>query len=188
MPGKVFTEVMEIAREQHGFVRAADLRKIGVDPKRLADYHRRGLADRHGYGVYRLRIVPPGEWDEYMLAAVWADGRGVLSHETALDLHDLCDVNPNHIDITVPARYRTHREVPTPYRLHGRELPATAVTSVQGVPVVTPWQAITDGIELHLRPSLVEQAIETAEWQAMIRSDAADDLRDRLGARGRRTA
>lgn len=185
MPGKVFTEVLEIAQERHGFVRAADLREIGVDPKRLGDYGRRGLADHLGYGVYRLRIVPPGEWDEYMLASVWPAGRGVLSHETALDLHELCDVNPNHIDITVPGRYRTHREVPVAYRLHARDLPAIEITSVQGVPVVTPARAIADGIECGLRPTLVEQAIETAEQQAMIHADAAQDLRARLHARTR---
>lgn len=183
MPGKVFLEVLEIAREQHGFVRAADLREIGVDPKRLGDYRRRGLADHLGYGVYRLRIVPPGEWDEYMLASVWPAGRGVLSHETALDLHELCDVNPNHVDITVPEGYRTHRQVPAAYRLHARGLQTDEITSVQGVPVVTPMRAIADGIASGLRLTLVEQAIENGERQAAIHAEAAEDLRARLGAR-----
>jgi predicted transcriptional regulator of viral defense system len=177
MPGKVFNEVLEIARDHHGFVRTADLREIGLDPKRLNDYNRRGLADHLGYGTYRLRLIPPGEWDEYMHAAVWPDGRGVLSHETALDLHDLCDVNPNHIDITVPRAYRTHRQLPPTYRLHPRDLPADEVTYVEGVPIVTPRRAIADGIDRGLRPTLIEQAIDTAEREAMVTADAARRLR-----------
>lgn len=177
MPGKVFNEVLEIARDQHGFVRTSDLREIGVDPKRLNDYWRRGLADRLGYGIYRLHVIPPGEWDEFMQAAVWPDGRGVLSHETALDLHDLCDVNPGHVDVTVPKTYRTHREVPARYRLHRRDLEARDITSVNGVPVVAPARAIADGIEAGLRPTLVQQAIDTAQRQALITTDVAHRLR-----------
>jgi predicted transcriptional regulator of viral defense system len=177
VPGKVFNEVLEIARDQHGFVRTADLRELGLDPRRLNDYRRRGLADRLGYGVYRMTIIPPGERDEYMYAAVWPDGRGVLSHETALDLHDLCDVNPNHIDITVPKTYRTHRQVPRTYRLHPADLPSGEITYLEGLPIVTAARAIAECIRAGLRPTLVDQAIDTAERQAMITVETAVQLR-----------
>lgn len=177
MPGKVFNEVLDIAREQHGFVRTTDLRELGLDPKRLNDYRRRGLAERVGYGVYRLVHIPPGERDEYMHAAMWPDGRGVLSHETALDLHDLCDVNPNHIDITIPKAYRTHRQVPRSYRLHPANLPPGEVTSLEGLPIVTAARAITECIGAGLRPTLVNQAIDTSERQAMITAATAGSLR-----------
>jgi predicted transcriptional regulator of viral defense system len=186
MPGRVFTDVLEIARDQHGFVRTSDLRALGIDPKRLNDYSRRGLADHLGYGIYRLHLIPPGEWDEFMQAAVWPDGRGVLSHETALDLHALCDVNPNHIDVTIPKAYRTHRDVAAMYRLHRRGLDAEEITRIEGVPVVTPTRAIADGIEAGLRPTLIEQAIDTVERQAIVTTDVAQQLRalrDELGNR-----
>jgi predicted transcriptional regulator of viral defense system len=112
-----------------------------------------------------------------MHAAVWPDGRGVLSHETALDLHDLCDVNPNHIDVTVPKTYRTHRDVPGSYRLHPRNLDAADITSLNGVPIVTPARAIADGIEVGLRPTLIDQAIDKTQQQAVIPSATADVLR-----------
>jgi predicted transcriptional regulator of viral defense system len=44
-----------------------------------------------------------------MLAALWPAGRGVLSHDTALELHELCDVNPEKIHLTVPADYQPRR-------------------------------------------------------------------------------
>lgn len=187
MPGRVFTEILELAREQHGYVRADDLREVGIDPKRLHDYWRRGQADRVGHGVYRLRLIPPGEWDELMLATLWPAGRGVLSHEIALDVHELCDVSPGHIDVTVPKDYRTHRAVPAQYRLHHRDLSREDVTYQAGVPVVTPARAIRDGIDAGLRPALIEQAIDTARREAMITGATADRL-DALRRDGRPTA
>jgi predicted transcriptional regulator of viral defense system len=38
--------------------------------------------------------------------------RGTLSHDTALDLHELCDINPAQIHITIPTAYRLQKPVP----------------------------------------------------------------------------
>ncbi|MHB1128684.1 MAG: hypothetical protein ACYC06_01365 [Ilumatobacteraceae bacterium] len=47
-----------------------------------------------GHGIYRFSQLPANPLDAFMLATLWANGRGVLSHDTALDLHGLCDINP----------------------------------------------------------------------------------------------
>jgi predicted transcriptional regulator of viral defense system len=182
MPGRIFTEVLELARERHGFVRTGDLREKGLDPKRLIDYSQRGLADHVGHGLYRIKLIPHGPWDEFMLATLWPEGRGVLSHETALDLHGLCDVNPNHIDVTVPKPYRTHRPVPALYRLHWRVLQMGDVGDLEGMRIVTPARAIADGIDAGLRPTLIEQALDTAEREAMITGEVAGRLHATLTA------
>ena len=60
-----------------------------------------------------------------MEAALWPGRgmRGVLSHETALDLYALSDVNPARIDITLPRAYRIRRDVPAAYRVHHEDCP-----------------------------------------------------------------
>lgn len=168
MPGRVFEEVLDIARDQHGYVRTPDLHEAGINPHRLVDYHRRGLAERRGHGVYRLKLIPEDGLSEFMEAALWPDGRGVLSHETALDLWELCDVNPARIDVTIPKRYRTHRDIPVQLKLHRQNLDPEEVTTYQGLPVVKPRTAIEQAIEAGLRDSLVNQAIETGRDQAML--------------------
>lgn len=183
MPGRVYTELLELAQDQHGYLRAEDVRDAGFDPKRLVDYERRGIAERMAYGVYRMKGVPPDELDEYMRAALWPRGAGVLSHETALDLYELCDVNPAGIDVTVPRGYRTHRPVPAPYRLHHRDLPGGQTTRLRGLPIVTPLRAILDAIETHVRGELIEQAIQTAEQQSLLTRDGAADARSAYAAR-----
>jgi len=50
-------------------------------------------------------VVETYDWDRSRTPAQ-------LSHETALDLHDLCDVNPAQIHLTVPAAYRLRRRIP----------------------------------------------------------------------------
>jgi predicted transcriptional regulator of viral defense system len=171
VPGRVYNELLELAQDQHGYLRAEDVRAAGFDPKRLVDYERRGAAERVAYGVYRMNAIPPDELEEYMRAALWPMGAGVLSHETALDLYELCDVNPARIDVTVPHRYRTHRPVPTLYRLHPRDLASEPTGRLRGLPIVTPLRAILDGIESDVRGELIEQAIQTAEQQSLITPD-----------------
>lgn len=183
MPGRVYTELLELAQDQHGYLRTEDVREAGVDPKRLVDYERRGLAERVAYGVYRMKGIPPDELDEYMCAALWPMGVGVLSHETALDLYELCDVNPAGIDVTVPHGYRTHRPVPALYRLHHRDLTGEQTARLRGLPIVTPLRAILDGIETHVRGELIEQAIQAAEQQSLITSDGAASARYTHAAR-----
>jgi len=191
MPGRVYSELLDLAQDRHGYLRSEDAREAGFDPRRLVDYERRGAAERVAYGVYRMKAVPPDELDEYMRAALWPMGTGVLSHETALDLHELCDVNPAGIDVTVPCRYRTHRPTPALYRLHRRDLTAVQTERLRGLPIVTPLRAILDGIDAHVRGGLIEDAIETAERQGLItaedaaRARAADKARRPGGSRGR---
>lgn len=162
------------ALSHHGFVTAAEARDLGIDPVRLRQMVRRGSFERVSRGVYRFTRAPGTRFDEYAAAALWPlqGARGVLSHETALDLHELCDVNPGRIDLTVPRAYRIGaREIPERYRLHRRDLDPGEQTDLEGIPIVTPVRAILDAVELALRPTLVRQAIETLR------------RRDELGAR-----
>ncbi|MFZ2113552.1 MAG: type IV toxin-antitoxin system AbiEi family antitoxin domain-containing protein [Solirubrobacteraceae bacterium] len=180
MPGRVYTELLDLAQDQHGYLRTEDVRDAGFDPKRLVDYERRDVAERVAYGVYRMKAIPPDDLDEYMRAALWPMGAGLLSHETALDLYELCDVNPAGIDLTVPHGYRTHRPVPVLYRLHSRNLASEETGRLRGLPIVTPMRAILDGIETHMRRELIEQAIQTAEQQSLITADGVARARDTL--------
>jgi len=55
-------------------VRKEDVRELGIDPQLLHDDARRGHPDHLGHGVYRMRLIPPDEWDELMEPAVWPAG------------------------------------------------------------------------------------------------------------------
>ena len=168
MPGRIYNALAEIAIDQHGYVTVRDAERHGVDPHRLIEMAKRGTIERVAHGVYRMPVIPPTGLEQLMEATLWPRGKGVLSHETALDLHDLCDVNPSKIHLTVPRAYRLTREVPPLYTIHRRDQDPAETTRHEGIAVVTPQRAILDGIETHMRGDLLHQAVETARRRGLI--------------------
>jgi predicted transcriptional regulator of viral defense system len=160
MPTDLYTQLADVAAEQHGLVTQADARELGIPPGRLVTLAQRGILERRSNGVYQVPLIPTDRWTGYMEAVLWPRGVcGVLSHETALDLYELSDVNPAKIHITVPKGHRPRREVPAAYVLHHADLATSDVARLEGVPIVTPERAIRQATEAGLRPSLIEQAI-----------------------------
>lgn len=183
MPGRVYNTLFGLATEQYGYVTAEQAVELGFAKSRLPQMAARGVVERAEHGLYRFPALPHTALDQYMQAVLWPHrSRGVISHASALALHDLCDVNPTHIDITVPAGYRVTRVPPSVYRLHHRALRPAYIARHEGIPVVTPQRAILDGIEAHIRHGLIEQATETARRCGSISRAEAIELERALAA------
>lgn len=163
MPGRVYAELLEVATGQYGYVTTDDARALGVDPAQLRLMHHRGTLDRLGHGLYRFPVVPVTPLDQYMEAVLWLRTPAAISHETALDLFELCDVNPAKIHLTVAPQYHLRRQIPAAYELHPRALDEPDVTRYEGIPIVTVRRAILDGIEVRLGGHLIDQAIDNAK-------------------------
>jgi predicted transcriptional regulator of viral defense system len=182
MPGRNFKRLHEVAEDNYGFLTVEDARRADIRPQRLAEVARRGSLRREGLGLYRLDPYPPHELDSYRKATLWPYGiEGVLSHETALDLYGLSDVNPAKIHITVPKRYRLRRrETPPSYRFHHEDLDERDVTLHEGLPIVTAAKAIRQCHEANLRRDLLRQALEEAKQHGRLTRSAYDDLMHEL--------
>jgi predicted transcriptional regulator of viral defense system len=181
MPGKLYRTLYEIAEDNYGFVTVQDARRAGVRPQRLVEMAQRGALRREGRALYRLEPFPAHELDSYRKATLWPyPVEGVLSHETALDLYELSDVNPEKIHVTVPSGYRIrHRQVPPLYVVHHEDLADRDVTRHEGLPIVTPAKAIRQCHQTHLRPDLLHQALEEAGRRGLVtRREHADLLRE----------
>jgi predicted transcriptional regulator of viral defense system len=178
MPGKIFTALLECAHQQYGYLTPDDARALGVDPTQLRLMAARQTLQHLARGLYRMPMVPATSLDAYMEAVLWTGRRGVLSHETALDLCELCDVNPSGIHLTVPGGFRTRKAVPEIYRLHRIDLNPAEVGCHEGIPIVTAERAILGGIAQALCWQLIDQAIATARGRGLI----TDSASDRLGA------
>jgi predicted transcriptional regulator of viral defense system len=182
MPGRNFRALHEIAEDNYGFLTVDDGRRAGIPPQRLAEMARRGSLRREGLGLYRLDPFPTHELDSYRKATLWPYGiEGVLSHETALDLYELSDVNPAKIHITVHKRYRLRRREPPPsYRFHHEDLDESDITRHEGLPIVTPTKAIRQCHEANLRRDLLRQALEDAKQHGLLTHHAYNDLMHEL--------
>jgi predicted transcriptional regulator of viral defense system len=178
-------KVVERAAEQHGYVTQEDARELGVPAMTLVRMAERGQLERVATGLYRVPLLPPSEWGSYMEAVLWPRGtRGVISHESALELYDLSDVNPAKIHITVPRDHRIRREVPAAYVVHRQDLNPDEVTVHEGIPVVTPERAIRELHEAHLGRRLIAQAIDDGQRKGLLTRRAYVRLRDELGITG----
>lgn len=178
MPGRNYLSLLDVANGQYGYVTAEDARELGIDPGQLRLMNHRQVLDRLSVGLYRFPSVPTTPLDQYMEATLWPRVPTVLSHETALDLHDVCDVNPARVHLTVPPDYRLRRDLPAMYQLHPRHLDALDITGHEGIPIVTVRRAILDGIEAGLGGHLIDQAVTTAQRRGLLSRDELSGIAD----------
>lgn len=184
MPGSAYTQLAQVANERYGFVTPDDARELGINPMNLVRMAERDQIERRGTGLYRFPLTPATRLDPYMEATLWPRGaRGVLSHETALELYELSDVHPAKIHITVPRGYRVRREVPPAYQLHHEDLESGQVTLHEGIEIVTPEHAIRQAHGTHLGAALIGQAIDQGERSGRLTASQARWLRRELGVR-----
>jgi predicted transcriptional regulator of viral defense system len=176
----IWDRLVELAAEQHGYVTTRDARDIGVDPVQLRLLAARGRLERAGRGVYRVPVLPRGEHDDLAAAVSWTLGRGVISHESALALHALADVNPSRIHLTVPRDNHPRAAGGELYRLHRRDLQATDITSVDDIRVTTIARTIKDCMKTGTDPYQLRAAIERAEAEGTLRRAPAAELRAAL--------
>ncbi len=145
---------------QRGFVTPTNARDLGVPPVELAKLAARGALEHRSYGLYRIAGYPAQPGDEYVEAVLWAGG-GHISHESAMAVWELADVNPRRINLTVAKRVR--RSGGTSYRLWITQLDKRDLDEHQGIPVTTPLRSVIDAAAAGTDPRLIEQAIDNIE-------------------------
>jgi predicted transcriptional regulator of viral defense system len=149
--------LLDVAGLQRGFVTPANARVLGVPSVELPKLAARGALEHRSYGLYRLAGYPAQPGDEYVEAVLWAGG-GHISHESAMVVWELADVNPRWIDLTVPRRVR--RSGGTSYRLWIANLGPHDVDEQLGIAVTTPLRSVIDAAGTGSDPRLIEQALE----------------------------
>lgn len=83
---------------------------------------------RAAFGVYRFPRYPVSQYDPYLVAVLWTRApEACLSHETALDAHQISDVNPSAIHITVARNRRLRRTDGEGYLVHHEDLTADQI-------------------------------------------------------------
>lgn len=147
----------------------------------LVMMERRESVERVSRGVYRLVHFPVGPLSQYMEASLWPAGTiGVISHESALALYNISDVNPGRIHITVPRTFRTRRQIPKQLVIHNADLPNCDRDSFEGIPVTSVSRTIRDCHATHLGEELLAQAVGDAVRQGMLNRIEADEIRASL--------
>ena len=178
-------QLWEIALDQHGFVTTEDARALCVTAHALKLLATRGTLRREAHGVYRFERFPASIADDYQQAVLWT-GRpdAALSHETALDLLELADVNPDRIHVTVTVGARVRRQGGELIVVHEEDLLPGDVGWWEGIGCVTAAAAIRQVIEAGAtQVHLINQAVEAARERGSITEEVRGTLLTRLEAR-----
>jgi predicted transcriptional regulator of viral defense system len=105
-PAELRRALNAIAATQLGFFTAQQAKSVGYSYPAQKYHADRGSWRRVGRGLFRLPDWPVSDIDQYVLRRLWSADRAVVSHDSALALHDLGDVNPRLIHLTVPPNFR----------------------------------------------------------------------------------
>jgi predicted transcriptional regulator of viral defense system len=166
-------ELLPLAEQNDGFVTAAQARALGIAESVLARLTQRGKLERVARGVYRIPYFPADPLSQYREAVLWARAshgpeQVALSHETALGVYGISDVNPVRVHLTVPKHARLRRQKPKWIVIHRDDIPPSDVTTHEGLPVTTVAKSVMDMAETTGRLGLARQAIKDARKEGYI--------------------
>jgi predicted transcriptional regulator of viral defense system len=168
------------AEVQAGHFTVSQAEACGYSPQLLQKHLARERIQRVRRGIYRLAHFPRTENEELVALWLWSDQQGVFSHETSLALHDLSDVLPRAVHMTVPEAWRKRRlRVPDGLVLHYGDLDKRSRTWLEAVPLTAPSQVLAECIDVHVAPELIEQALRQARRRGLISSKEATRLSKR---------
>ncbi len=175
--------LFDVAAGQEGLFTTVQAADAGYSPQLLQKHLHAGRIQRVRRGVYRLVHYPPGEHEDLAAVWLWSDRVGVFSHDTALFLHELSDVLPSRVHLTLPSSWRARRmRVPRGVVLHHGDIAKDERAWVGPVPVTAPRRTLADCIAAGVAPDLVEQAIEQAGARGVIPLAALGEFRRKARA------
>jgi predicted transcriptional regulator of viral defense system len=166
----------EIAAEQEGLFAALQAAAAGYSPQLLLHHLQAGRIVRVRRGIYRLVHFPAGEHEDLVSAWLWAERAAVFSHRTALALHQLSDVLPSHVHLTLPKDW-VHRRLRAPdgLVLHHAAVAKRERTWIGPVPITSVARTLNDCARDGLSPELLQQAAKQALRRGLVaRSELAD--------------
>lgn len=142
----------EFAEQQQGYFTTKQAKAAGFAENTHPYHVKTGNWVRELRGIYRLVLFPATDRPDLALWSLWSRNRneeieGVYSHQTALSLHDLSDLNPAKLHMTVPRDFRRNSSLPGILVLHYSDLSDTDVQSGPGYRYTKPLRAILDLIE-----------------------------------------
>lgn len=161
------SELMKKALEQGGFFTADQAIKLGFNQKNHHYYVKTGQWEKVIRGIYRF-VPIESELSEYWLWYLWSEDskknpQGVFSHETALLMYGLTDLNPEKIHMTVPKKFRKGTDIPKIIFLHKKDITASDTKTINGLRVTTVLRTLLDLIfEQRVSDEFIEQATKEA--------------------------
>jgi len=173
-PKETERALIEIASAQEGYFTAAQALSVGYSYRQQHFHKSRGNWQYIDYGLYRSRNYPESEHEDLVRWSFWSRNRRgefqtTVSHDTALALHDLGDVMPGKVHLTVPPGFR--KKAPGGCVLHIASLASHDIEHRRGFNATTPLRTLLDTADSPLSPDLLEGAVRDALRRGVVRKE-----------------
>ena len=144
--------LFDLADQQQGFFTTKQAKAAGFAENTHPYHVQAGNWTREHRGIYRLALFPAPDRPDLVLWSLWSRNRkedveGVYSHQTALSLYELSDLNPAKLHMTVPKNFRRNSAIPGIVVLHYRDLLKSEIQVGPGYKYTRPLRTILDLIE-----------------------------------------
>jgi predicted transcriptional regulator of viral defense system len=163
--------LFDLAEQQQGFFTTKQAKAAGFAENTHPYHVQAGNWIREHRGIYRLALFPVPDRPDLVL---WSRNRkeevdGVYSHQTALSLYELSDLNPAKLHMTVPKNFRRNSDIPGIVVLHYRDLLKSEIQAGPGYKYTRPLRTILDLIEAGtIERTFIRQALRQAVDRGLI--------------------
>ncbi|MGV0741457.1 type IV toxin-antitoxin system AbiEi family antitoxin domain-containing protein [Mycolicibacterium sp. XJ870] len=145
----------QVAFRQRGYFNARQAKDTGYTYQAQKYHVDRGNWTRIDRGVFRLADWPPAEGDSFVRWFVWSDRRGVISHQSAAEAHQLGEVDPANVHITMPPGFSTRN---TLVIVHVASLESADIEVLQDFAVTTTTRTLLD---LAASPEVTQEQLDS---------------------------
>ena len=180
---KSYKRLFQTASRQQGFFTAKQAIAAGYGNNVHPFHVKAGNWIREMRGIYRLSNYPQSERPDLVLWSLWSCGhrdepQGVFSHQTALSIYELSDLNPSKIHMTVPPNFRRFKAIPKALILHKGLVQESDVESMQGFRVTRPLRSMLDLIAAKtVSDDFIEQAAREAYEKGYVNRSKVKEMR-----------
>lgn len=130
-----------MASAQGGYFTAAQAREVGYSYQAQAYHVRVGNWDRVDRGLLRLTPWPSDVHDDLIRWTLWSRGQAVISHETALGVHEIGELESPRVHLTVPRGFSKRDSA---VALHRAALAESEVVQLAGFKVTSATRSLID--------------------------------------------
>ena len=171
-PRETERRLLGLASGQGGYFTARQALSVGYTYPQQHFHRERGNWLLIDHGLFRLRDYPNSPHEDLIRWAFWSRDRkgniqAVVSHESALAFHDLGEVMPAKLHLTVPKGFR--KRAPGACVLHYDDFTDRDIEQHEGFLVTTPLRTIKDLANSELSPEHLMKAIHDALNRGVIR-------------------
>ena len=166
--------LFELAEQQQGFFTTKQAKAAGFAENTHPYHVQAGNWVREHRGIYRLSLFPAPDRPDLVLWSLWSRNRkeeveGVYSHQTALSLYELSDLNPAKLYMTVPTNFRRNSDLPGIIVLHYSALLKSEIQAGPGYKYTRPLRTILDLIEAGtVERTFIRQALRQAVDRGLV--------------------